>query len=313
MKELNYDLVILGGGPAGLSAAIYAARGTLKTAIIDTGIIGGQLNNYLEIENYPGMAATQASELIDKFEKHVDMFGADKYILQEITKVDLCSPVKIVETLDYCFKAKTVIIATGAQPQKMDVPGESDFSGRGVSYCAVCDGAFFKNKDICVVGGGNAAVEEAFYLTKFASSVTIIHRRDRLRANKLYQEQALNNSKIKFIFDSIVTEVKGKNKVESVIVKNVKTGEIKEVLADGVFPYIGYTANSALFREQIQLEANGFIVTGANLATSVEGVFAAGDVCAKSLRQVITSASDGAIAATNAIKYLETAEAAIGV
>ncbi|MFH0702526.1 MAG: thioredoxin-disulfide reductase [bacterium] len=305
MKEINYDLVILGGGPAGLSAAIYAARGALKTAIADTGIIGGQVNNTLEIENYPGFPTISGIELMERFEAHADKFNIDKYLLQEITKVNLCSKIKTIETLEYNLQAKTVIIATGAQPKKLEVSGENEFSGRGVSYCAVCDGAFFKDKIVCVVGGGNAAVEEAIYLTKFASHVKIIHRRDCLRSDKLYQERAFNNSKIDFIWDSTVLEIKGQNKVESIIIKNVKTNEISEIKTDGIFPYIGFSPNTELFKEQIQLDKAGFIITDTNLATSCEGVYAAGDVRVTPLRQIIVSASDGAIAATSAVKYLE--------
>ena len=304
-KELNYDLVILGGGPAGLAAALYAGRGTLKTAIVDTSMVGGQVNNTLEIENYLGFPIVNGIDLIEKFEEHVDKFNIDKHILQEVTKVDLAGEVKTVETMDYIFKSNAIIIATGAQPKKLEVPGEKEFAGRGVSYCAVCDGAFFREKDVIVVGGGNAAVEEALYLTKFASTVTIVHRRDALRAEKVYQERALNNPKIKFIWDSALSEIKGQNKVESAIIKNVKTGELTEVKTDGVFPYIGFSANSEPFTDQLQLDSTGFIIANNELATSCKGVFVAGDVRVTPLRQVIVAVADGAIAATSAIKYLD--------
>lgn len=307
-KELQYDLVILGGGPAGLSAAIYAARGAVKTAIIDSSILGGTPNNYLEIENYPALGHVSGMDLVEKFEAHVDMFEIDKHTFQEITKVDLAPEVKTIETNEFIFKAKTVIIATGAQPQKLNVQGELELSGRGVSYCAVCDGAFFKDKVVAVVGGGNAAVEEAAYLTKFASKVYIIHRRDKLRADKLSQERAFSNPKIEFIWDSQVVEVKGKDKVESALIRNVKTSEITELKTDGVFPYIGYTANTELFADQVQLDKSGFILTDLNLSTNCKGVFAAGDVRVTPLRQVITAAADGAITATSAIKHIEELE-----
>ena len=304
-KELNYDLVILGGGPAGLSSAIYAARGLLKTAIVDISIIGGQVNNTLEIENYPGFPSINGMDLIEKLESHADNFEIDKHILQEITSVDLISKVKTIETLEYIIKANAVIIATGAQPKKLEVSGEIKFAGRGVSYCAVCDGAFFKDKVVSVVGGGNAAVEEALYLTKFASQVNIIHRRDSLRAEKLYQEKALTNPKINLIWDTVVTEINGKDKVESISIKNLVTLSTTEIKTDGVFPYVGFAPNSELFTNQLQLDKAGFILTDANLATNCEGVFAAGDIRVTPLRQIIVSAADGAIAATSAVKYLD--------
>ncbi len=313
LKEANYDLIIIGGGPAGLSAAIYAARGNLKTAIIDKSMLGGQVSNTLEIENYPGFPNIGGFELMEKFEEHADKFNIDKYTFQEIVRVDLCSDIKTIETLEYSLKSKTVIIATGAQARKLGVPGEEEFAGRGVSYCAVCDGAFFKDKVVSVIGGGNAAVEEALYLTKFASSVNIIHRRDCLRADKLYQERAINNPKIGFIWNTVIKEIKGENSVNTIVLENVKTGEISEIQTDGVFPYIGFSPNSELFRDQIQLDAAGFIITDINLETSCKGVYAAGDIRVTPLRQVITSAADGALSATSAIKYIEEFDAQVVV
>ena len=304
-KELNYDLLILGGGPAGLTAALYGGRGLLKTAIVDTGVTGGQLTNILEIENYPGFPIISGYDLVEKIEEHADKFNIEKFIMQEIIKVDLISPIKTIETTENIFKAKTVVIATGAKLMKIGVPGEIELIGRGVSYCAVCDGAFFRDKEVCVIGGGNAAVEEALYLTRFASKVNIIHRRDALRAERMYQERAAANPKINFIWDTVVTSVNGTDKVESISVQNVKTGEQSELKTDAVFPYIGYSPNTELFRDQIQLDSKGFIETDISLATSCEGVFAAGDVRVSPLRQVVISAADGAISATSAVKYLE--------
>lgn len=305
LKEANYDLIILGGGPAGLSAAIYAARGNLKTAVVDKSVLGGQVSNTLEIENYPGFLAIGGFDLMEKFEEHADKFNSDKYTFQEIVKVDLSSEIKTIETLEYILKSKAVIIATGAYPKKLGVLNEDKFAGKGVSYCAVCDGAFFRDKDVIVIGGGNAAVEEAIYLTKFASSVSIIHRRDCLRADRLYQERAVNNPKIKFIWDSVITEINGSNQVESIMVKNLKTDEVNEIKTDGVFPYIGFSPNSEIFKDQIKVDISGFIITDINLATNCKGIYAAGDVRVTPLRQVITSAADGALAATMAIKYLQ--------
>lgn len=209
-RELVFDTVILGGGPAGLSAAIYAARGNIKTAVVDITMFGGQPSNYLEIENYPGFPISGGYDLMEKFEEHADKFGVEKFPMQEIQKIDLVSDTKIIESLDTIFKAKTVIIATGAQAAKLGIPGEKEFLGRGVSYCAVCDGAFYKDKTVCVVGGGNAAVEEAGYLTKFANKVYLIHRRNKLRADKIVQERAFNNPKIEFLWNTIPVEIKGK-------------------------------------------------------------------------------------------------------
>ena len=303
MEQLSFDTIILGGGPAGLSAAIYASRGAVSTAIVDLNMLGGQPSNYLELENYPGFQVIGGYDLMEKFEEHADKFGVKKFPMQEIQTVDLKS--KTIITNEYEFKAKTIIIATGAQPMKLGVPGEQEFVGRGVSYCAVCDGAFYKNKVVAVVGGGNAAVEEAMYLTKFADKVYVIHRRNELRADKIVQERAFKNEKIEFIWDSVVKEIKGDNLVNTAVLENVKTKEISSLSVNGVFPYIGMTPNVENFSGQLQQDARGFIVTDETMATSVEGVFAIGDVRTTPLRQVITAAADGAIGAVYAVKYLE--------
>lgn len=304
-KVYEFDTVILGGGPAGQSAAIYAARGASSTAIIDTSMLGGQPTNYLELENYPGFGLVDGYDLMEKFEQHVDRFGVEKFTMQEIESVDLVSNIKTIKTKEAEFKAKTVIIATGAQAKKLGIPGEKEFTGRGVSYCAVCDGAFYKDKVVAIVGGGNAAVEEAMYLTKFASKVYIIHRRDTLRADKIVQERAFKNEKIEFIFDTIPKEILGENLVNTLIIENVKTSTVSNLTVDGVFPYVGYNANVENFNGQIKQDATGFIVTDEMMQTSVAGVFAVGDVRTTPLRQVITAAADGAVGAVYAVKYLE--------
>lgn len=309
MGIYEFDIIILGGGPAGLSAGIYAARSSASTAIIDISMLGGQPSNYLELENYPGFPIIGGYDLMEKFEEHADKFGVQKFPMQEIKNIDLVSNPKVIETLEGTFKAKTVIIACGAQAKKLGVKGELEFVGRGVSYCAVCDGAFYKEKTVTVVGGGNAAVEEAMYLTKFADKVYIVHRRDALRADKIVQERAFKNPKIEFIWDSKVNEIKGENVVTTAVIENVKTGEITELKTDGVFPYIGFTPNVEGISGQVQQDANGFIITDGTMQTSVEGVFAAGDVRNTPLRQVITATSDGAISAVYASKYLEELEA----
>ena len=308
MEQLKFDTIILGGGPAGLSAAIYAARGAVSTAIIDINMLGGQPSNYLELENYPGFQIVGGYDLMEKFEEHADKFGVQKFPMQEIENVDLKN--KIIKTKEYEFIAKTIIIATGAQPMKLNVAGEKEFVGRGVSYCAVCDGAFYKNKVVAVVGGGNAAVEEAMYLTKFADKVYVIHRRDELRADKIVQERAFKNEKLEFIWDTVVKEIKGDALVTTVVLENVKTKEITNLPVNGVFPYIGMSPNAELFSGQLQQDARGFIITDETMSTSIEGVFAVGDVRTTPLRQVVTAAADGAVGAVYAVKYLETAKEA---
>ena len=307
-KKLQYDVLILGGGPAGLSAAIYAARGAAKTAIIDISMFGGQPSNYLELENYPGFGKIGGYDMMEKFEEHAGMFDIDKYPMQEIEKIDLVSASKIIETKENIFESKTVIIATGAQAKKLGIKGEKEFTGRGVSYCAVCDGAFYKDKIIAVIGGGNAAVEEGCYLTKFAKKVYIIHRRDTLRADKIEQERAFKNEKVEFIFDTIPLEIQGTDNVENFVIKNVKTNEISNLKADGVFPYIGFSPNVDYINAQLQQNEAGFIITDETMQTSVQGVFAIGDVRTTPLRQVITAAADGAVAGCYAVKHLEKLE-----
>ncbi len=306
MLEKEFDVVILGGGPAGFSAGIYTARGNVSTAILDVSMLGGQPSNYLELENYPAFMKIGGFELMEKFEEHADMFGVQKFPMQEIEVIDLVSYPKIIRTKDVEFRAKSVIIATGAKPMKLGVKGEDEFIGRGVSYCAVCDGAFYKDKVVAVVGGGNSAVEEAIYLTKFASKVYIIHRRDELRADKIIQNRATKNAKIEFVLNSVVCEIQGQDLVNNLILKNTKTDEMFNLAVDGVFPYIGITPNVENISGQITQDKAGFIITDETMKTSIDGVFAIGDVRKTPLRQVITAASDGAIAGVYAVKYIES-------
>lgn len=306
MLEKEFDVVILGGGPAGFSAGIYTARGNVSTAILDVSMLGGQPSNYLELENYPAFMKIGGFELMEKFEEHADMFGVQKFPMQEIEVIDLVSYPKIIRTKEVEFRAKSVIIATGAKPMKLGVKGEEEFIGRGVSYCAVCDGAFYKDKVVAVVGGGNSAVEEAIYLTKFASKVYIIHRRDELRADKIIQNRAAKNEKIEFVLNSVVCEIQGQDLVNNLILKNTKTDEMFNLAVDGVFPYIGITPNVENISGQITQDKAGFIITDETMKTSIDGVFAIGDVRKTPLRQVITAASDGAIAGVYAVKYIES-------
>lgn len=306
MLEKEFDVVILGGGPAGFSAGIYTARGNVSTAILDVSMLGGQPSNYLELENYPAFMKIGGFELMEKFEEHADMFGVQKFPMQEIEFIDLVSSPKIIRTKEVEFRAKSVIIATGAKPMKLGVKGEEEFVGRGVSYCAVCDGAFYKDKVVAIVGGGNSAVEEAIYLTKFASKVYIIHRRDELRADKIIQDRAAKNEKIEFVLNSVVCEIQGQDLVNNLILKNTKTDEMFNLAVDGVFPYIGITPNVENISGQITQDKAGFIIADETMKTSIDGVFAIGDVRKTPLRQVITAASDGAIAGVYAVKYIES-------
>ncbi|MDD3237083.1 MAG: thioredoxin-disulfide reductase [Candidatus Gastranaerophilales bacterium] len=312
-KELQFDVVILGGGPGGFSAAMYACRGNVKTAMIDITMFGGQPSNYLEIENYPGFPVIGGYDLMEKFEEHADKFGVEKFPMQEILKIDLVSDIKTIETNEAVFKAKTVIIATGAQAKKLGVAGEKEFVGRGVSYCAVCDGAFYKDKVVAVVGGGNAAVEEAMYLTKFATKVYVVHRRDSLRADKIVQERAFKNEKLEFVWNYVPKEIQGNTTVETFVIESTEDKSKKELKVDGVFPYIGFTPNVDGINGQLRQNQAGFVETDVNMQTSVQGVYAVGDVRNTPLRQVITAAADGAIAACSAVKYLETADEKVSV
>jgi len=301
-----FDTVILGGGPAGISAAIYSCRGANSTLIIDTCVLGGQPTNYLELENYPGFSKINGFELMEKFEEHVNSFGVQSLLMQEIEYVDLKSTPKIIKTKEHNIKAKTVIIATGASPMKLNVEGELDFIGRGVSYCAVCDAGFYKDKIVAVVGGGNSALEEANYLTKFAQKVYIIHRRNSFRADKIVQDRVLSNPKIEFIGDSVVQKIVGSDLVNGLVIRNVIDESISVLPVNGVFPYIGIMPNVENFSGQLNQDVNGFIITDETMQTSIPGVFAVGDVRKTPLRQVITAAADGAVGAVYATKFLET-------
>ncbi|MBQ7287682.1 MAG: thioredoxin-disulfide reductase, partial [Candidatus Gastranaerophilales bacterium] len=300
----NFDCIILGAGPAGLSSALYCARSGLKTALIDISAVGGAPVNYCEIENYLGFNKIQGFELCEKFESHVGEFNIEKFEYEEIQNIDLISPIKKVTTLNGEFCAKTVIIATGARNKKLNVKGEIENTGRGVSYCAVCDGAFYKDKSVAVVGGGNSALEEALYLTKFVKKVYLIHRREEFRAEKIVQDKVRENKKIELVLNSTVQEILADSKVKSVVVKNLKTEKISEIKIDGIFPYIGLEPNIEMFSAQLKLDEQGFIITDNTMRTNIDGVFAIGDVRNTPLRQVITAVSDGAIAGVEAAKYL---------
>ena len=298
-----YDTIIIGAGPAGMTAALYAARSNLKVALIEGGLPGGQMNNTSDIENYPGYANISGPELAEKMFEPLENLGVE-HLYGFVENIEDHGDVKKVITDDEEFETRTVIVATGSKHRLLGVPGEEELNSRGVSYCAVCDGAFFRDQDLLVVGGGDSAVEEAIFLTQFAKSVTIVHRRDELRAQKVLQDRAFANEKINFIWDSVVKEIKGENRVESVVIENVKTNQVTEHAFGGVFIYVGLDPVSDFTKDlQIQDES-GWIVTDDHMKTSVTGVFAVGDVRQKDLRQVTTAVGDGAIAGQEAYKYI---------
>ncbi len=301
-----YDVAILGGGPAGLTAAIYASRARLSTVLIERAYRGGQVAMCEQVENFPGFVSSSSGyELCTAMAEQVDKFGAQT-INADINRLDLNSSPKVLHTTDgQEIEAKTVILSLGATPRRLNVPGEVEFLGRGVSYCAVCDAAFFKDKRLVVVGGGDTAVEDSHFLTRYASSVSIIHRRDKFRAQRIIQERALANPSITVHWNSVVTSIGGKDAVDHVVLRNVHTNEETRFPVDGVFVLIGHDPNTKLLNGQITLDESGYIVTDEDMRTNIPGVFAAGDVRRKLLRQIVTACADGAIAATAAEKYIE--------
>lgn len=299
------DLVIIGGGPAGLSAGIYSSRADIDTILLERGITGGLVVSTELIENYPGFAkGIGGQELMVQMEDQARRFGLE-INSASVEKIETDDNDVIVHTDSGKIKAGAVIVATGVANQLLGVKGEADFTGRGVSYCATCDGAFFRGRKVAVVGGGDAAVEEAIFLTRFADRVYIIHRRGELRATKVVQKRAFNNPKIDFVWHSIVDGINGEDSVSSVTIRNVKDNKIDKLPVDGVFVYVGHRPSSNLVRDLVDTDEKGYIITDENMRTSCPGIFAAGDVRKKLLRQVVTAVADGAIAAVAAEKYLE--------
>ncbi|MCY7022443.1 thioredoxin-disulfide reductase [Streptococcus sanguinis] len=299
-----YDTIIIGAGPAGMTAALYAARSNLKVALLERGIPGGQMNNTADIENYPGYANISGPELAEKMFEPLENLGVE-HLFGLVEKIEDRGDFKEIITEDERFEAKTVIIASGANHRHLGVPGEEDFNSRGVSYCAVCDGAFFRDEDLLVVGGGDSAVEEAIFLTRFAKSVTIVHRRDELRAQKVLQDRAFANEKIRFVWDSVVESIHGdERKVTGVTFKNVKTGELSQAEFGGIFIYVGLDPVSEFAKDLGITDEAGWILTDHQMKTSVAGIYAVGDVRQKDLRQITTAVGDGAIASQEAYKYL---------
>ncbi len=301
-----YDVLIIGGGSAGMTAGIYASRARLNTLMIEKAFPGGQLMMCENIENYPGFAeGICGMDLSNAMRAQADKFGL-QHKTAEIARVDLIGLEKTAVTTEgEEIRAKTVILALGARPRQLKVPGESEFMGRGVSYCAVCDGAFFQGKKIFVIGGGDTAVEDGIFLTRYSDDVTIVHRRDQLRAQKIIQERAFANDKITVIWDSVVESISGNDSVEKIKLRNVKTAEVTEHTTDAVFVLVGTDPNTKFLKGQIEMDESGYIHTDQEMQTNIPGVFAAGDTRHKLLKQVVTACAEGAIAATAAEKHIE--------
>jgi len=302
------DVIIIGSGPAGLAAALYAARADLTPLVFTGTDLGGQVSLTYSIENYPGFPeGLSGTDLAELFKKNAERFGA-RIEFDSVTDVDLSERPYIVKTYSDEYKAKTLIIAIGASPDKLGIPGEDEFRGKGVSYCATCDGWFFKDKKVAVVGGGDSALEEGIFLTRYASSVTIIHRRDELRAGAILQERAKKNNKISYLWNTIVTEIKGEDGLEKLSLENTQTGEKSEMDVDGLFIFIGHSPNSSMFEGQLEINKEGYIQVDEHYRTNLPGVFAAGEIHDSVYRQVVTSAGMGAAAAIEVRKFLENEE-----
>ncbi|MFH1191172.1 MAG: thioredoxin-disulfide reductase [Candidatus Omnitrophota bacterium] len=298
----RHDLVIIGAGPAGLTAALYAGRSRLDILLFEKMAVGGRILMSEIIENYPGFpGGISTVELMARMEEQVKELGV-KIVSEEARDLDCVS--RIINVAGASYQASAIIIASGARPRKLNIPGEQEYTGRGVSYCATCDAPFFKDKRVVIVGGGNAVAEEAIYLSRFASLVSVIHRRGDLRASAILQERMQQNSKINFILNSIATRIKGSNKVESVVIKDLLSGKERDFACDGVFIYIGHEPETVFLNNKLQMDESGYIVTDENMATTAAGVFACGDCRKKGFYQVVNACGDGAVAADSAYKFI---------
>lgn len=303
----NYDVMILGSGPAGLAAAIYASRAALKTAVVEKEMIsGGQIINTYEVDNYPGLPGIGGFDLAEKFREHSDKMGTE-YITGEVERLETEGPVKKVYLNDgRVYETSTVVIATGARHRKLEVPGEQQFTGAGVSYCATCDGAFFRGKDVVVVGGGDVAVEDAIFLARLCRKVYVVHRRDSFRAAKILSQKLMEQPNVEILWNHVTEEIEGTDQVTGIRLKNVVTGEVQTVPVDGVFIAVGIQPNTDAFVGAVELDEGGYIRADETGVTNVPGIFAAGDVRTKLLRQVVTATADGANAITSVERYLAT-------
>ncbi len=301
-----YDVIIIGAGPAGLTAAIYTSRAKLRTLIIEKMIPGGQVTTTHLVENYPGfIEPINGFVLMNNFQKQAQNFGAEIITSKEVNSIEKNDSIFIVKTPDKQFTSKTILIATGAKFKSLGIPGEEKFKGRGVSYCATCDGAFFKDKEVAVIGGGNSALEEALFLTKFVKKVYLIHRRHQFRADKIFQDRVKENEKIETILNYVPVSINGENEVESITIEERDTKERKELKVDGVFFFIGLSPNSEFIKNFVETDENGYIIVNENFETNVKGCFAAGDVIKKKVRQIATAVGDGAAAGVNIKDFLE--------
>jgi thioredoxin reductase (NADPH) len=303
-----YDVVIIGGGPAGLTAALYTSRSRLKTLLIENGLFGGQMTTTELIENYPGFPQGVPGDELSRLMKEQAMRFGLEVVLENVVGVSLEGDKKIVKTEEGSYLCQALIICTGTEYRKLGVPGEKKFAGKGVSYCATCDGAFFRDNQIVVVGGGDSALTEALYLTKFVKEVTIVHRRDAFRGTKIYQERVFANPKVKVLWNSVIEEIKGDSIVKSIRVRNVKTQKVTDHPIEGVFLFVGLIPRTQFLGGLVQMDEEGYILTDGNCETSVKGIFAAGDCRKKLVRQVATAVGDGATAACTTEKYLELKE-----
>ena len=305
MAENEYDIVIVGGGPGGLTAGLYGARANRKTILIEKYMPGGQIANTEDVEDYPGFEHISGAELAMKMSDHAKSFGLE-VVSDEVLEIYADGDYRKVSCASGdVYSGRAIIISTGGSPNHLNVPGEEEFSGRGVSYCAICDGAFFKDQVIAVAGGGDAAVEEAIFLTKFGSKVILIHRRDELRAQKIIQERAFKNKKIEFIWDTVIESINGDDKVNSLTLKNVKHGDKFNLDAGALFVFVGFVPNSNISREPLKKDKDGYIITDSKMETSIQGVYACGDVRSQLVRQITNAVGDGTTAAVAAEKYME--------